>query len=187
MKKSLNLLWFALITLVLCGCNKAIDKFNPFFPYSNGQVLEYRGRFLFDEEYVENGKIYISDFKEYSNGNIVKLEFDTQSAMKDREMYFFVNQHEIWKLFQNISYETGGIFLVEDKGDLVLTDNLFKIPIGSYIQHSEDKMEYTYSYSNSATETGYFERITFIHDKGIVNYSSGLGALCDYIDIRIDY
>ena len=187
MRKYLVLLWSSLFEVVICGCNRGVDMVNPFFPYSDGQVLEYKGNFLFDEEYSKEGKVYVSVLKEYSNGKVMKLEFDTQSDIENREIYFFVNQHEIWKLFQNISYETVPMFDVEGNGVLVFTDDLFKIPVGSYVQHYEDSIEYTYSYSNSATETGYFERLTFISDKGIVRYSCGFGALRDYVDVRIIY
>lgn len=174
MRKYLVLLWSSLFAVVLCGCNRGVDMVNPFFPYSDGQVLEYKGNFLFDEEYSKEGKVYVSVLKEYSNGKVMKLEFDTQSDIENREIYFFVNQHEIWKLFQNISYETVPMFDVEGNGVLVLQMIFSRFRQARMFSITKIALSIHIQYSNSATETGYFERLTFISDKGIVRYSCGL-------------
>ena len=181
-----------MLILILLFCQSCSNKnivvnSNPFFPHYDGEVLKYEGSFLFDDLYTDNGTLTITKLITLFEGVVYKVQINCSYLdLGERGLiYFYVTEHEIWKL--NILEESvlsNDNFDLKSNGDLMFSDDV-SAKLSHNVTFSDDRTECEYSYNNDRTETGYFEQIILKRGIGIVKYSSGYGALRNYLDIQV--
>ncbi len=169
---------------------------NPFFFNQEVENLNYKGKFLFDEEIETNVKLNINQIAQVKEGKVYELQLEPIDAVPSERLkigYFYVQGDKIYKLEgtkenlnqlinENIIPKGSEIVCQEEK----LDDELGKDVGGwhHYIEVNGDKREY-HSYDNQV-DTGYYETFIWERNKGLIHYASGYGAEREMVNIDFE-
>ncbi len=197
-------LFLKAITLIMVSClvsckadNQKLIINNPYFPYKESTTVSYSGEFYFDDFIKEDGTVQIDLVEKLEDGYVYKMHINTTAKLSGEEdVFFYVTNNEIRIFrsskepsFENTCYAD---FVAEGKENLSKYTQL--ICTADDIDLSDDKMEMyiendgdicTFVTVNHGVETGFYQRILFKKDVGLVKYRRGFGAQRDHMDIVI--
>lgn len=170
---------------------------NLFFFKDDISLVNYNGKFSFNEFTNKDVKLQINEVASLKHGKLYELRLDLSSvngASVDRSNlgYFYVQQDKIYKILptqENFNKLKTSEELPKDSvivcQEKEVKDTIGKEELGWHHYISVDGDTCKYNSYNNMVSSGYYESFTWEKNKGFISYRSGYGAEKDSIEIEI--